>query len=427
MSSDKQTSATSNRVQPSTLNLVGILGVSLLVTTFVATNPAMNALGEHYAGQNYTLLSTIHTILSCPVTIITGLIVSGGKLKYRTCAILGTLVMFICGVLPGIIPDPSFEVALVCRALFGVGVGLISPLPNSLIINIYEGQKQATYTGYIQMLKQIGAVIVQMIGGFLAAIPDTGWHLHYFAYAFLIVGVIAAFFVPEPPEEALIKAQMRKKAQNAKGSKLGATCFVVGIILFLFNICYMPLQIIVSTQFALKFGASAALAGTGLSVKTGAGIAGALLYGLIYKYAKRFTASVGFGSVAIGAGLMFVAPNVMVSIVGLAFAGFGFAIVMPTAMQANGQRTSPAKVALATSIVLGLVNISSFFSSLYIQGVANLFCGGVIKSVECCDTLFMLSCIGMIILTVVFLIVNPYPKQTAKEREEALAAEADAE
>lgn len=93
------------------------------------------------------------------------------KVKYRTLALTGCIIFTVSGTLPAIVGG-SFAFILVTRALVGIGLGLMAPLGNALIIGLYEGQKQAAYLGYGTLLMNGGGIVLQMLGGALA---DVGW------------------------------------------------------------------------------------------------------------------------------------------------------------------------------------------------------------------------------------------------------------
>lgn len=423
-------------VQPKTIWLFGILGIASVTTCFVATNPALSVLGEHYAGQNYTMLSSIHTVATFFMTLITGVLISSGKMKYRLSAILGTCIMFIAGTLPGIVPDPSFEFAVGCRLVFGVGVGFVTPLMNSLILNIYSGDKVSRYTGWVQTLKEGGSVVFQMLGGFLAAMPNNGWHMSFLAFSLCLVGVIAAFFVPEPPKEIIAQKAAEKRAAaqaagNADGGKpkLGIACFVIAFFLFLYSLLQMSLQMNVATMFSVKFAADSVASATALSCKTAFGMLAGICFGFLFKFNSRIVLPIACFAGCLSGILFLVAGDPILGTIATCGIGFGFATFMPSAMMLNGRYTHPARIALGTSIILAAANISNFCSSLYMGTVANIFGGGDLKSVATIDALCVIAAIVYFALAILFLIWNPF--KGGRKHEEAPApadpAEATAE
>ncbi|HIS40719.1 MAG TPA: MFS transporter [Candidatus Aphodovivens avistercoris] len=419
-------------MQPKTIWLFGILGIASVTTCFVATNPALSVLGEHYAGQNYTMLSSIHTVATFFMTLITGVLISSGRMKYRLCAILGTAIMFISGTLPGIVPDPSFEFALGCRLVFGVGVGFVTPLMNSLILNIYSGDKQSRYTGWVQTVKEGGSVVFQMLGGFLAAQPNDGWHMSFLAFGLCLVGVIAAFFVPEPPKEIIAQkaAEKRAAAQAAGGdgkAKLGIACFVIAFFLFLYSLLQMSLQMNVATMFSVKFASDSVASATALSCKTVFGMLAGIAFGFLFKFNSRIVLPIACFAGCLSGILFRVAGDPIMGTVATCGIGFGFATFMPSAMMLNGKYTHPARIAMGTSIILAAANISNFCSSLYMGTVANIFGGGDLKSIATIDALCVIAAVVYFAMAILFLVWNPFKGGRKPAPAEAPAAEASGE
>ena len=140
--------ATKKDYQNSALTLISILSFYLVSMGFSVVTPAMQKFTEHYAGYEVTYISTLPTIFVVVGTVICGAVM-GKRLKFRTLGILASFIALVAGCGPALFDN--FAGLLVCRALFGFGVGLLKPIANALVLGIYEGNKQARYLSLIHI------------------------------------------------------------------------------------------------------------------------------------------------------------------------------------------------------------------------------------------------------------------------------------
>lgn len=77
-----------------TLGVMALLSLPLVSMGFSVVTPAMATLAEHFAGKDVSWISTLPTLFVVIGTMIAGSIM-GKKVKYRTLAIVGSLLYFI--------------------------------------------------------------------------------------------------------------------------------------------------------------------------------------------------------------------------------------------------------------------------------------------------------------------------------------------
>ena len=119
------------------ISLLAIFFTSMGVAT---VSPAMAKLAAQFPSNNYALISTLPTLFIVPTTLWAGA-VAGKKIRYRTISLVGILLFLIGGIAPFFLTE-SFTVLLVCRAVFGIGVGLRASLGNALVMQYYTGKKK---------------------------------------------------------------------------------------------------------------------------------------------------------------------------------------------------------------------------------------------------------------------------------------------
>ena len=259
------------------LNTFAILSLSLVAMTITVVTPAIGTFAGVFAahGTAFTFISTLPTLFIVIGTFLAGAIM-GKTVKYRTLAIVGNTIALIGGCLPALICTPdNFPVLLVCRAFFGFGMGLMSPLGNALIIGHFQGQKQASLMGYGTLFMNAGGIVCQMLGGALAGID---WKLTFWGHGFLIIAVIMSFFIPEPPK---MEAPAPEEGVAVDGPKpgLGKVTVIAAIVLALFNIVNYPNMMNISTLFIQRNAGGAVAAATALSLYTVAGCVAGLIFG----------------------------------------------------------------------------------------------------------------------------------------------------
>jgi len=341
----------------SPLSAAAILSLSLIAMGVTAVTPAMATLAQHFAGKDVSWISTLPTLFVVIATIVAGSLMGKG-VKYRTLAITACLLYLIGGCAPAFFD--SYSGTLICRAVLGLGLGLLSPLGNALIIGLYDGQKQASMLGYSTLCMNAGGIILQMLGGSLA---EVGWNYTFYAHAFCLIGLVMALFLPEPKKQAPVK---NSQAAGSK-EKVSAMVWIIGILFMLFNILNYPIMMNISVLFEVRNAGGAAAAATSLSLFTVAGCVAGLIYGKIFQFLQRWSLTLGYALCGIGAVLVYVGSTALIMTLGLICIGFGFSVIMPTFFSWAGMVTPPSTVALAISILMALMNLGGFASSFWLK------------------------------------------------------------
>ena len=113
---------------------------------------------------------------------------------YRPLLILGTLLFTAAGAAPFWISD--FKTILISRALFGIGLGVLMPLGNAVILNLFDGQERANMLGMSGLVMNLGGIVLQLLGGVLCAIK---WNYAFLAHLLGAIPLIMVMLMlPEP-------------------------------------------------------------------------------------------------------------------------------------------------------------------------------------------------------------------------------------
>ncbi len=91
--------------------------------------------------------------------------------------------------------SPTFSILLILRFIQGIGIAGLVPVAMTVIGDIFSGDLRLQYMGYLSGTISVGAVLIPLLGGFLATID---WRLVFAAYGFSIALAISLYlFLPE--------------------------------------------------------------------------------------------------------------------------------------------------------------------------------------------------------------------------------------
>ena len=380
------------RISP--IGTAAIMCLFLVSMGFTVVTPAMATLGAHYAGKDVTWISTLPTLFTVIATALAGSVM-GKKVKYRTLAIAAGVLYLIGGCAPALFDN--YAGMLVCRAILGFGLGLMAPLGNALIVGNYKGQKQASLLGYGTLFMNGGGIILQMLGGALA---EMNWQLVFWGHAFGLIGLVMAFFLPEPDAPAAVP----EAASAGKKEKMGKAVWLIAILFIVFNILNYPIMLNISTLFEIRNAGGATVAATGLSLYTVAGCVAGLVFGTLFKFAKRWCIAMGYILCGLGALCIYVGQNAAIMTLGLILIGFGFSTVMPAFFAWVGVVTPASTVAGAISICMAVMNLGGFVSSFWLKLLTAIFGENILSGI-------MIEIVVFLIIGVIFLIYSPFKEK----------------
>ena len=187
--------------------MVAILTLSLLtVMAGAAVAPALGVIQEYFSDESKMM---VQLIISMPAVFIAVTNLFFEKLcricKAKTLTLigLGMYIVFGCGA--GLFSN--IYLVLVCRALVGVGVGIIMPMSTGLITYYFTRDKQDVLMGYSSAMNMLGGVVATLIAGALAMIS---WRMSFLVYLLGVISIVpVALWMPN---ERIIEAGQQKKS-----------------------------------------------------------------------------------------------------------------------------------------------------------------------------------------------------------------------
>lgn len=312
----------------------------------------------HIKYSTILLVSALPMLTIIPFTMLSGA-VAGLKVKYRTLLITGYIIYVVAGTAPYFIHD--FTLVLVARALFGAGLGILTPLGPALILRLYEGQARASVLGYSSIVTNIGGIILQLVGATLCAIS---WRNTFLAHLLGMISLTIILFALKEPEKVIKSAGQK--------IKLPVKAYVIFFMFGLFALLANPVLMNMSTIIITSNMGNAAAVGLILAMTTVGGMFSGAIFGKLYSKTSRYIIAIALLTTA--SGLVFVnfANNMLLLTAGAVVLGAGFGIMMPSITMIIGSIVVPAATSFAIGVMMAFMNIFGFSSTYYIELLARL-------------------------------------------------------
>ncbi|WP_068748989.1 MFS transporter [Thermovenabulum gondwanense] len=345
-----------------TSTVVAVMSVFFIAMGIGTITPALQNIAEAFPNLPFStilLASTLPSLFLIPATAWSGM-VAGSKVGYRTLLLLGSLLFAVAGAAPYFMNN--FTTILVARALFGIGLGIISPLGTALILGLFEGQQRANMLGLSGVVMNLGGIVLQMLGAVMCTIS---WR-----HAFLphLLALITFFMVlsmlPEPE---------KRKEDTATGKdKMPGAVYLIGALFGISMMLNYPMLVNMSTIIITGNLGDAASAGVVLSMFTVGGMIGGAVFGKLHQYIKLNVIPLSLIIISLGMGSVFYANSLIMLTVGSTLVGFGFSILMPAVMMIIGSIVPPAAFASASGMLMAFMNLGGFISTYYIALLLNI-------------------------------------------------------
>ena len=345
--------------------ILAILAMAFINLAASATSPALATISQSFPGSSPTAIASIATLsalTAVPCTILSGMI-AGRRVRFRTLTALGLIITFLGGLLP--VFAGSVGEILVGRAILGVGTGLIAPLTSTLVLYLFSGDDVPKMLGRNAMSTNVGAVIFQLLGGYLC---NYSWRMPFFAYlAVLPVLIIVVLCLPEPekgPAEARQKLELSKVLT---GHVIGWSVFFAVHMIFFYPMVTEMSGIVLHNGFG-----DATMTAVILSVLTGTGVLGGYLFYPIHRRCDLVTLSVGFGLCAAGYVLMIVSGSALGLLLAAAVFGVGYGLLAPAFTYYLGVPLQPELRAASLSMYHIFTSLGSFGSAFVLSFLRQL-------------------------------------------------------
>lgn len=376
---------------------IGILAVFFLSISLGSMAPATSKMVDYYGSQGIPMTSVMYVtslpqLISVVGSVAAGAI-AGKRLSFKTCAVIGVLMILFGGVAPAFLTQ--FPALLALRMVFGVGFGFIMVLGNPLVSAYFSGDTKTKILSISTFVSFGGAVIMQTLCGVLA---DVGLRFAFLTHLVAVVSLVLVLALLKEPKMQPVRQQTAARREHLPGQ-----VFYVAVIFGLTTLFVMPLYINLSIFVGRVNPLSTVAAGVQVLYSVG-NMLGGLSFMVFYRYFRRCSMSVSCFIMCAGLILMLNASSLPVMCIAMLVAGFGYGGLMPASLMIAGVVTKPAQTALATSIVFIGMNVLGFLGTPFASLIGGITGDALVAPV-------VIGTAAILVIGVFILFVKPFPAE----------------
>jgi len=334
---------------------IAVLSVFFVQMGIGTITPALASIAAAFPDVPFTtllLVSTLAVLVSVPATLVSGRL-AGNVIKYKTLLIIGMVLFIFGGIAPYFMTD--FFAILAVRAIFGIGLGIVTPLGAALIIAFFDGEVRAQMMGFGNVAANVGGILFQLLGGIAAS---AFWGYSFLVHGLGIVTLILILFLPEPAKAPCTSAGEIKPKMPASVYGFAFAIFAIMILLY-------PLLVNMSTLIAVGGMGGPADAALVLTMFTVGGMIAGFIFAKVFRIFQKNTFALGLGLLAIAMASIGFGNTILFMYIGATAAGFGFSFIIPTIFMDLGAAVHPSQIPTASGIVLASMNIGGFTSAYF--------------------------------------------------------------
>lgn len=365
--------------------VTGILAISFLTLAIGATSGALPGIGAAFPNvkpSTITLIATLPSLTSIPFSLLSGKLSDHG-VSQRRLGLAGLFILTASGIAPYWFT--KFSWILISRAIFGMGMGLTTPVAGSMSLMLFSRDIAEKINGYSNSVAAVGAIILQYLGGFLCSIS---WEYTFLSYLLCgVVFLICVLTLPKTPKVPMAPYEHPKPL----GKKLIGWC----ILYFALTVCFYPLVTTVSSLITNAGYGTTTQGGACLSLFTAGGMVGSLLFSkLSPQWRSRFLpastllAACGFIVITAANSLLLVNSGAVIF-------GIGYGLYTPAIITFGGASVPSSRVPFAVSTLMASMHLGGFFSAYLIALIKQLL------DVQYDRFGFAFGCIGFAVITVI--------------------------
>ncbi|QAT43650.1 MFS transporter [Aminipila luticellarii] len=366
--------------------------------------PILGKVGEAFPTAStfeLQLVVVMPFITSIPFSVISGKLAK--KYDKKNLIVLGLFIYGLAGITPFFCH--TMHQILIFRLITGIGVGMVLPLPNSIIAELFTGTQRERMLGATTSVANVANVLDSIAVGFILTL---GWKFPFlcFLVCFLIMFVAMAGLPKCPPaaQEISVSGELDSNKGVPKIAYALLAFMAVNWMFFAFNINNTAL-FMTSEHIGLPW-----MIGIAISLPGGISIISGLVFPNFYHKTRHFLVPIAIAIFAAGYIVMFYTHSFATQCVANCLIGFGSGLLPPYILNLTSQKVEPAKRDAAYGIVTAGIHIG-FLSSPFVQ----LFISAT-TGIEAFRSLYGMCAIGLVICTVIaFFAVVRIKKEPAVE------------
>lgn len=218
-----------------------------------------------------------------------------GRVGKRTLLVVGAALFAVGGILGAAWAAPEWMAFT--RTLVGIGQGILGVVSVTIVTDVIQDkEKQARYVGIYNASSNLGAMILSLLSGGLAAF---GWKAPFLLYLFAVPMVVALrCFVPESAASISDDHERTKRTGDGR-TRLGNEFWALTIAMGVFSILRTVVLYYMSAYVEENALGGSGLTALATSLSQAFAFAGAMSFTILYKRVGRWIMAVSCGMAAV--------------------------------------------------------------------------------------------------------------------------------
>jgi MFS family permease len=336
---------------------IGIYGIGFLMMGGLGISGSLATIANNFPGVSQVMIQnliSIPSIMIIPTTLIVGKIM--GIVAKKWVAAVG-IVLFIAGGLAPAFLD-SFELILVIRGIFGVGLGICQVVGNALVAENFSGAEKERAQGALLASMMCGAAVMVLLSGVMSEIR---WELAFYVHLVAVLPLLfVLLFLPVP--QIVVDPGAPKH-----GATIASACWTWVGAMFVTYISAQAFPVFLSFLLEERHLGGASGSSLAMAFFAAGGILTGVLFGWISKIFKRHTIAVGYAVLAVANVLVAFSSNMAMCYAGSFMMGVANIVVASCIFIRAGMSVDMLSVGMAISLVSCAQNFGQFCSPFVIN------------------------------------------------------------
>ncbi|HWQ74639.1 MAG TPA: MFS transporter [Syntrophomonas sp.] len=345
-----------------------IFSIMVLQFTLAIVTPGLGAIAEGLPGVRVELIQMIQSIQGL-VMVPAALLVSvlDRHIAKRQILYIAIACILIGGTAPGF--GGGIYFILLCRVIYGFGYGLVFPLAFAVIDGLFEGKQRDDMVGYENAIGSFSGILLQFLGGILAAISWRAIFLGYFIaipFALLII-----WKLPEPPQKETGAGKGSKQTGYTAGLTRNTLALTsLNIVNWIMIFTFMTTISIVFTVEAIAPARNAAYI---LMLFTFCAFLTGLVYGKVRLAIGNYTLALSLGLLGCGLTICLLSASIAMFCLAAVIFGFGFGFYTPEINVLIMNSAAPEASTASNSLFVASTGIGQFLSPMILSVIITCF------------------------------------------------------
>ena len=338
---------------------LSILSLSFLMMLRLTISPALAVIGAAVDkdATEMQIMVIVASLVAIPFGFVSGIL--AGKVKTKTILYIGLILYLIGGIGPMFVANFGFMIA--CRVLLGAGTGLFLPYAAGLIADFFTGEEFNVMIGLQSAAVAVGNIITSALAGILASI---NWRFAFLIYGFAIITFfLVALNIPEPE---------KKEKKKEEGKAFNGRMLFICIAIFIYAIIYFAFFGFIS-YVVEEIGGNAAQSGLASMVMTLLSLIAGIAFAKVLHILKKASLPIILLANVIGFYIISQATGFGVLVLGAAFVGIGFGLLMPYGTMRVIEAAPKSAGTFANGMYMTFVNVGTAISPMLLAIIGTIF------------------------------------------------------